>query len=473
MENQAVHWGEGLFLRPHHFQAAERSLRDEVRIAEDWNVSYAYGLREIDIDQDALTNWQVSLRSCHARLHDGTHIRFPEIASIDHIPLPKDAFDRRDRILVYLALPTLKLGRKNSDVVSGDPNCRYSFETVEVEDENQSGKAQMLDVRRPNVRLLLETDDISGFQTIPIMRLRRGTTAEAPPEIDPDFIPPLLACDAWSILQNDIIGNIYNQIGGMIELLSAQMVDRGVAFESGHREDLERIFKLLTLNTASGLLNNLPFVRGVHPLTAYTDLCGIVGMLAIFRPERGMPDVPKYDHDDLGRCFYAIKKLIQFDAPGKKRESYIKRPFEGAGLQLQIRLESEWLQPDWSFYIGVHSELNYHQCVSMLRGELDMKVGSTAHVETIFTRGQPGVQLIPQPEVPRLLPGKNWTYWKVERDSLAWAEAEKSFTLAIRMNHQHFVGQIDRQQKIQVLTDDNRELTMAFVLYALPTAAEK
>jgi type VI secretion system protein ImpJ len=469
MTNHAIHWSEGLFLRPHHFQSLERAVREDLLLSENWNVSYAYGLRRIEIDHDALANWRISLRSLHARLHDGTHVRYPEGCSLDAVALPKDAFDRQERVRVYLALPTLRMGRKNADAAGTDPNCRYLVEPQEVEDENQGGNPQMLDVRRPNIRLLVGDGGLAGFDTLPVMQLRRGTIAEAPPELDPEYIPPLLACDAWPILQDEIIGGIYNQFGSLADILADQMIDRGVAFETGHREDFERILKLHSLNTALGYLMNLPFVRGVHPLTAYKELCRAVGQTAIFRPERRLPEVPRYDHDDLGRCFYAIKRLLQGRTDEPEAATYQKRPFEGAGMQMQVRLEREWLSPTWTFFIGVNSKLSYHECVNLLRGGLDIKVGSSGQVERIFNLGQAGVQLIPQPEVPRLLPGKNWTYWKVERDSNAWLDAEKMLSLAIRLNHKHIVGEMDGRQEIQVSTDDGREIPMSFALYAILT----
>lgn len=465
MKNHNVHWSEGMFLRPHHFQAADRRARDELMQSEEWNVSYAYGLRKIEIDEDALANYRIALRACHIRLHDGTHLCYPEDATLSAIPLPKEVFDRQSRVTVSIGVPSLKLGRSNVGTV--ETGSRYLVDAEEMEDENRPDNPQTLEVRWPNARLFLSGEDTSGYETLPIARVRRGEQAEAPPEIDKDYIPPILACDAWPVLRDEIIGSIYNQIGSTVETLAAQMIDRGVAFESGHREDVERIYKLHVLNTALGYLRNLPFVRGVHPLVAYMELCRLVGQLAIFRPERRMPEVPLYDHDDLGKCFYAVKRMIEI-APEEK-PTYIKRDFVGSGVQMQVKLEREWLSPTWSFFIGVCSKLSYPQCVALLRGELNMKVGSGRQAEDIFLRGKAGVTLAPQPDTPRLLPAKNWVYFKVSRDSAAWRDVEDTLTLAIRMAESYFVDKIDGRRELQLKTEDNREITMSFSLYALPT----
>ncbi len=471
MVNHAVHWSEGLFLQPHHFQSAERRLRDEIQHSENWYEGYAYGLRKIEIDEEALKNWRIALRVCQARFQDGSHVQIPEDANLHPIALPKNAFDKQDRVMVYLGISRLRLGRKNADPTGTDPNCRYLVESVEIEDENDPGNPQSLQVRWPNVKLLIGGEDLAGYETLPIMRLRRGPMAESPVELDHDYIPPILACDAWNILQNEIIGEIYNLVSSRMDRLAAKVIDRGIAFESGHREDLENIFKLHSLNSAVGLLFNLPFVRGVHPLVAYMELCRIVGMLSIFRPERKMPEVPRYDHDDLGKCFYAVHRFIQESDDGGPQP--IKRPFIGAGLQLQVKLEREWLSPGWEFFIGVDSKLGFDQIVKLMDGELNMKVGSTRLVDKLFTDGKGGVGLIPEREAPRVLPGKTWTYWRVNRASGAWKDADDTLHLGVRINDRQIEGRIEGEQSIRVRTDRGQEVVMSFALFAIPAAIAK
>jgi type VI secretion system protein ImpJ len=469
MVDHAVHWAEGLFLQPHHFQAADRRLREEITLSESWFEGYAYGLRKIEIDDEALANWRIVLRACHCRFQDGTHVRIPEDANLNAIDLPKTIFDRQDRVMIYIGISRLRLGRKNAAIANGENvNCRYLVETVEVEDENDPGNPQSLSVRWPNVKLLVGDQELAGYEVLPVMRLRRGAMAESVPEIDRDYIPPILACDAWKFLQEEILSGIYNQVGTSAERLAAQIVDRGIAFESGHREDLEHIFELHSLNSTLGWLANLPFVRGIHPLTAYMELCRAVGMLSIFRPERRMPEVPRYDHDDLGMCFHTIWRIFRDRPTGP--EPIIKRPFIGAGLQLQVRLEREWLTPGWIFFIGVDSKLGYDQVVSLLDGQLNMKVGSTREVDAIFARGRSGVGLIPEKDAPRALPGKTWAYWKVNRDSSSWKDADETLTLGVRINDRQIEGRIEGEQTIRVRIDNGQEAALSFALFAVPAS---
>jgi type VI secretion system protein ImpJ len=40
MRNLPVHWSEGLFLRPHHFQTADRYWTEIVQLGEQWDHQY-------------------------------------------------------------------------------------------------------------------------------------------------------------------------------------------------------------------------------------------------------------------------------------------------------------------------------------------------------------------------------------------------------------------------------------------------
>ena len=44
MAKRPVHWFEGMFLKPHHFQAADRYSRDRLLESEDWLHPHDWGL---------------------------------------------------------------------------------------------------------------------------------------------------------------------------------------------------------------------------------------------------------------------------------------------------------------------------------------------------------------------------------------------------------------------------------------------
>src|SRR5262249_13348496 len=156
---------------------------------------------------------------------------------------------------------------------------------------------QAIQIRLLSFKLLLSTEDHSGYEALPIARVRRAAAAEALPQLDPSYIPPLLACDAWKVLAADILQAIYHRVGKKVELRASQAVSRGIPFDSRSQEDPLIFAQLHVLNEAYALLGTLVFAQGVHPLPAYLELCRLVGQLAIFGPGRKAPELPRYDHD--------------------------------------------------------------------------------------------------------------------------------------------------------------------------------
>ena len=77
MTPRPVHWHEGMFLRPHHFQAADRHaarlLAQNVGLVR----SHGWGLGRCLIDPEALGGFRLVVRGLEARFRDGTTISLP------------------------------------------------------------------------------------------------------------------------------------------------------------------------------------------------------------------------------------------------------------------------------------------------------------------------------------------------------------------------------------------------------------
>ena len=74
MQQLPIHWYEGAFLRPQHFQASDRFWSDSLKVTGQFDNPHNYGLVSIDFSREALANHQFELRSLRARMRDGTLI---------------------------------------------------------------------------------------------------------------------------------------------------------------------------------------------------------------------------------------------------------------------------------------------------------------------------------------------------------------------------------------------------------------
>jgi type VI secretion system protein ImpJ len=486
MSGQSVLWHEGMYLLPHHTQAAERFTHQHLARSQKWNLHYNWGLRTLDFDRDALGESRFVVRSLTARMRDGTLVAVPEDGSLEALDL-KPALERASAVTVFLALPQLQPGKPNAppDAVpeppleDGEPperpaaqpagDTRYLVDALELEDENTGDNPQKVHVRLLNLKLLLGPAEHPGYELLPIARVVKPAPADAVPELDRTYIPPVLACDAWQPLAVGILEGVYDRLGKEIERVAPKVVTRGISFDSRRRGAGHLLAALDVLNEGYALLNVVAFAAGVHPLLAYLELCRLAGQMAIFAETRRTPELPRYDHDDLGGCFYRVKHYL--DQPLVPPDNFEERRFVGEGKRMQVTLEQEWLEPKWQMFVGVQSPLAAKECVALLTppGNLEMKIGSATRVEEIFRRGERGLRFAHAPQPPEALPaGPGLVYFQLSRESeqREWEHVKSSSTLAIRLKENLIVGSIDRAETLTIRLG-TQTATMEFTLYVL------
>ena len=105
---------------------------------------------------------------------------------------------------------------------------------------------------------------------------------------------------------------------------------------------------------------------------------------------------------------------------------------------------------------------------------IDMKVGSSDRIETIYRMGDLGLKFshVPGPSLPQALPrDKGLTYFEINREQQQneWQYVERSLTLAIRFNESKIVGNIDGQEVINLRLSS--EMPFRFALFLLGTGA--
>ncbi|WP_435020290.1 type VI secretion system baseplate subunit TssK [Tundrisphaera sp. TA3] len=463
MASRSVHWSEGMFLRPHHFQAADRHARESLRESEDWFRPFNWGLRRVEFDRDAIGNESARLLACEARFKDGTKVAIPAEASVDPVEL-KAALAASAAVTIYLAVPSYQPSRANVQEAPTADGPRFWVDEQECRDENTGAGEEPIQVRRLRARLLLSTQDTTGYEVLPLARVERSAQAGAPPRLVASYVPPLICLDAWPPLWREV-QSLHSRIDAHIKRMAAQLVDRKISFDSQVPGDAERLLKLAVLNGASGFMAATVFVPGLAPLGIYQELCRLVGQLALFSDNRRPPDLPSYDHEDIGGCFALAIREIQDRLGDVSRQAFEKRYFLRVGERLQVALEPEWLIETKRLYLGVETDLSDQECQDLL-GAMELKLGSGAQAEQIFLRRLRGLRLLPVTRPPRELPaGQGVVYFQVERDPIFWKDVGDTYTLGIRMNLNRAAFQGD--QMLAVTSPAGKATNLQFALYII------
>lgn len=489
MQNLPVNWYEGLFLRPQHFQAAERHLGEVLTKSSRFDNAYNYGIANIQFNKESLANHRFELLSLQARMRDGTIIDFDQSQQPDGIDMPstltdsselsvdlKEGLETERSVTIYLGVPKLKLGKVNVGDKENSDETRFVTTVSAKQDEGDGQNNQDIQFRQLNAKIVLSTENLSGLELLPLGRVSRASESESLPRLDETFIPSLLSIDSWHGLSIDIFRSIYDVVGQKIETLSQQMINRGVGLESREPGDAARILMLNELNSVYARLSIMAFARGTHPFQAYLELCEVVGKLSIFSEARRVMELLPYDHDDLYRIFSDIKLKIEGLLNSVANYEYEQRFFVGVGMGMQVTLEPKWFNSNWQWYIGVkQTELSEQECRDLLSaGQLDWKLGSARQVEFLFKQRASGLQIVHVNRAIGALPHRHeWLYYEVPRqESPAWKDVQATQTLAMRLKDSLILNS-DRLQGEQTLIVSafGRKVPLQIALFAIPEQA--
>lgn len=489
MTARSVYWQDGMLMWPHHMQQEERLHVERMRANHRLNVHHNWGLRLLELDADAFKTGRLEVRRLEARLRDGTLVDVPADGRLPTLDL-NELLTAHDEVVVCVAVAKLHTNRPNALPAATDAagangaaapplETRYRVEPFEVADENTGSDEQALSFRTLNLKLMPATHDTAGYEVLPIGRFTKDAAANNQPRLDANYIPPLLACDAWHPLAVDILQASQHRLSSRMNSLADKVITRGITFETNNPGDNVLLGRLAVLNEATAVLHTIAFAKGIHPLTAYVEMCRLVGQLAVYSEARRAPQLPAYDHDDLGMCFYRVQRLL--DELDVDIAPYEESPFVGAGLRMQVSLQAKWLEPAWQMFVGVASPLPQTEVIRLLTkpGQLDMKIGSSDRVDAIFERGLKGLEFTHAGQPPRVLPSiPGLTYFQVNRDAQKseWEQVQHSLALAIRVNQNRLnvgpAGNLEGQRILELKPQGTTAATtMQFTLYLVAGAA--
>ena len=466
-----VHWHEGQFLEPHHFQAADSGHRAALDDLRRLVLPYPYGLIELDVSTDALAAGRLQVRRLRAVMRSGRVVSVPDAASMAEI----DASDRLDLdkgpVVVRLALPLFAEGRSNTagalvDESEADASSADGFTEFEVDsenpperrwvtedasdarrlfgvteaslaDENTGDDERPILLRRLNARLLLPDDDDAGFETLPLFRVH---SAGRTPSLDPDFAPPCL-----TISGSPQIGRLVAQLADLVEgnrrKLVRQMARESFSFDTIQGQQFEQQVRLRTLNRSSARLKTLVTLPTLPPLQVWMELRDLLAEMAARFPAKDeeLFDVPAYDHDDPAASFRSLDELLRPLLGHEVKIAYRALDFFEDDGVLATRLAPADMTAD-TYYLGIRRPTGPNapapeQVVRLVTDAMRFKVmsGRQRHTARYGVRCKEDRR--PPVELP---PDRDWIFFELQvRDGNQqpvemWQEIAAEGLLAVR-----------------------------------------
>ena len=408
-------WSEGLFLRPQHFQAAERAAEGASAARFEGALAAPYGLTALDIPEALTTGGQFQVARLTGILQDGEPVDLPATAP----PPPLDvAPDTRDAI-VYLTLPARQPGA-TAFAAPDTPEAtaaRYligEHELIDIADPERG--SELIELGTPNFRYGIEEADLAGRTRIGLKRIREVQGKRL--IFDEAYIPPVLDIRASPTLAAFLTDTL-----GRLEQRQDELALRSVDSLAGGSETFASFVLLQALNRWQPELKHLARLDRCHPERLFTAFLGLAGELATFsRAERRPPEFPRYEHADLETSFRPVMEALR---------EWLSRPLTRSAVPLKLEqlgpgryfstITDRGLYDQGRFYLAVSARRPLEQVRAQFPGLA--KIGSVTRMDRLETSALPGVPLAAvsaPPQQIRTLP--NHVYFELDRSHPDWAD---------------------------------------------------
>lgn len=418
-----VHWHEGLFLQPHHLQTMQHFLLDCYGSERKLSFTFPYGVIDVKMSADALENMLVRFDRLRVIMPSGLEVNFPENADLPSLDI-KQAFEASSNAFtVSLAVPLWYATRANAvDIAAGNTGATggsaewrvkriYKVSEIQRTDENTGENQQPMMIRKINARLILDDDDHTDLETIPLLRIAHATGQDVGlARQEPSYIPPCLVVGGSATLR-ERLRDLANQVQASRSTLVQQITAGGFVIDQMRGVQFEQAMRLRTLNRFAARLGSLiPVLPLVRPFDFYLDLRELLGELSASHPDRDKEFVvPEYDHDNLAASFDDLINKIRSLLGGTVQERYLKIDFvqEGAVFVLKDPLAPEHFEKPTDYFLGIKTREDHVALAKLVEdGDKFKLMAKSMIAQRIW-----GIKLQEERHPPLTLPAKSDLYY--------------------------------------------------------------
>jgi type VI secretion system protein ImpJ len=426
-----VLWAEGMFLRPHHLQTAER-YREEALQREIQRIQpFYYGLQSLDVAPDQLENFVFEIRDVSLKLKDGTALSSDSTLRISPRSFKNELDKAGGRMRVFVGVPVLRENAPNTFSPGEGPagvDRRYVAENAEALDENSGSNPQPVGVRRCNGKLFFGGESQEGYECLEVAVVERSGSGRNFPVLSREFIPSLTEIGASRTLQG-LCDGVTNRIEAKHRLLLTDVAQGRLTITSEGSSGWQAIIKLQILGSFLFLFQQLTRIPRIHPFHVYTEFARLAGELSIFDDGKVPVRIPVYDHEKLGPCFHETCRVIEALLEKIVASRFVKVDFVLREDLLVADLLEEWVAAQTEVFLAIEAEMEEKD----LRGRIvTMKLGTVRDIPVLRQRRLFGLDLELLKRTPAGLPQReDFFYFKIEKEGPYWTNVVRDRNVAL------------------------------------------
>ncbi len=445
-----VHWHEGLFLQPHHLQMEQRALHDRLAVERRLAWPYAYGVIEQELSTSALRNFVVQYDRLRAVMPGGLEVDVPHNADLPAVEI-KRALQQSSKgeLKVFLGVPLYQASRANTvDIMASASRARpaddarvkrlWRVSEANRADDNTGENTQAVLVRRINARLVIEGDDTTDLEVLPLMQVTLGTGEEGGlPRRNAKFFPPCLTVGGSGDLRY-----LLRELAQLAEATRKDLIfeinREGYSIENLKGPMIYRLLRLSALNRAAARLPSLLSAGGSHgggvsPFDAYLELRSLLGDLAAVHPDRDPWEVARYDHDNPSVAFWELDAKLRELLGGVMKGKYKRLQFEKdpSGV-LSATVPEDLMREAREFFLAIRSKEDPTVIARLVEDPDTFKLMPKSMAKMVIL----GVKLQEERHPPSELPSESGLYYfrlnKAETRPQIWDRIVQERSLSVR-----------------------------------------
>lgn len=404
-----VLWGEGQFLCPQHFQLQD--AYHEWRLAEVASSlhPYAWGLRKLSIDVDALSTGVLRIESLRVILPDGEVYNAPQD---DPLPSPVSMHHTEagvsDITFHAVMAPVRSSGGNFSAQSEGqDGAVRYQQKNQTSADLFTQAAETETAVLQKVLRLQADSEARDHLVSLPLLRVRRNATGGF--ELDARFMAPSLSIESSPALRH-LLRRLLDTLQAKVSALYGfhrEPSRHVIEFRSG---DIASFWLLHTASSAFGSLSHLHHHPGLHPERLFQQLLQLAGALMTFSKSFTLADLPSYQHNQPGAGFARLETMLQ-----ELLETVISTRYFAIALRESKPsfhtgvLDTDKITPQTTLVLGIKAAIPPAELVDII--PMRFKAGAPDDVEKLVLSAMSGIRLTHLPQVPAAIPVRPGCYY--------------------------------------------------------------
>ena len=422
-----VVWSEGMFLNPQHFQQQDRYLERFVNGKCEALGAYNWGVSSFELDLELLKLGKLSIIQASGIFPDGTPFSIPDLNEPPPvIDLPENLHD----VEVFLGIPVRRPGAV--DVLPVDDNqgfARYTSKEMQVRDVVQEGGENItIDIANLRMRLLLASDDLSGYACIGVLKITE-TREDKNVVLDDQYIPSCVDINVSLKLSG-----FMTELVGMLKHRADSIAGRLADTRRGGTAEVADYMMLQLINRIEPLAQHLSTIKGFHPLNMYTEIVQIVGEFSTFSSkEKRAPTFGPYLHDDLTTTFTPVMDNLRSCLTMVVEHTAVSLALKDTKYGIKVsEIKDRAMLSSSTYVLACTADVPEEVIRSQLPAQI--KIGSVERIRQLIHAAMPGIQLKALPVAPRQIPYRSgYTYFELEKNSSFWKELQQSGGIAVHV----------------------------------------